>query len=92
MSSWDELTRRMADRRHWFFSRLAVREYTSARFAADDVLVFGSESHGLPATLRTASNAGQWLRIPTSANVRSLNLATSVGIGCYAALSALRQG
>lgn len=86
VNSWDELTGRLAEKRHWFFSRQAVREYTSALFAADDVLVFGGESHGLPDTLRSASNADQWLRIPTSANVRSLNLANTVAVAAYEAL------
>ena len=88
VGSWDELKHRLAEKRRWFFSRQAVREYTSAQFAEDDVLVFGGESQGLPAALRTASNADQWLRVPTSANVRSLNLANTVAV---AAFEALRQ-
>jgi tRNA (cytidine/uridine-2'-O-)-methyltransferase len=86
VGNWDELTHRLTEKRHWFFSRQAVREYTSAQFTADDVLVFGSESQGLPDSLRTEFNADQWLRVPTSANVRSLNLANTVAVAAYEAL------
>ncbi len=86
VNNWEELTHRLANRRRWYFSRQAARAYTSAQFAEDDVLVFGSESRGLPDTLRTESNADQWLRVPTSANVRSLNLANTVAVAAYEAL------
>ena len=60
--------------------------YTKAAFRAGDCLVFGSESKGLPATVReryAACTIG--IPMPTG-NVRSLNLATSAGIVLYEAL------
>jgi tRNA (cytidine/uridine-2'-O-)-methyltransferase len=41
--------------------------YTSARFAAGDVVVFGPETRGLPASVLTACPAGRRLRIPMPA-------------------------
>ena len=71
------------------FSARAERPYTACRYAADDFLVFGGESRGLPPALREAY-AGRLYRIPmASEHVRSLNLATAVGIVLYEALRQL---
>jgi tRNA (cytidine/uridine-2'-O-)-methyltransferase len=52
------------------------------------VLVFGRESRGLP-TEFCARWVDRQLRIPTSSNVRSLNLANAVGIVTWEALRQL---
>ncbi|MDP6980993.1 MAG: tRNA (cytidine(34)-2'-O)-methyltransferase [Myxococcota bacterium] len=54
-------------------------------FEADDILVFGSESKGLPGTL-LETHASQRVRVPTLDSVRSLNLANVVCLGAYVAL------
>ncbi len=56
-----------------------------APFAPDDLLVFGSESKGLPADL-LAAHAGARVYIPIRKGVRSLNLANAVCLGAYTAL------
>ncbi len=55
-------------------------------FAADDVLLFGSEGSGAPPHVHAA--AALRVRIPIAADARSLNLATACAI---AAGEALRQ-
>ncbi len=71
------------------FSARAEPCYTDIRFAADDVLVFGGETRGLPAAVRSAL-APQLYRIPiASPHVRSLNLANAVAIVLYEALRQL---
>jgi tRNA (cytidine/uridine-2'-O-)-methyltransferase len=63
--------------------------YTQARFTPDDCLLFGNESHGLPATIRERY-AHRTFGIPMpGGTVRSLNLATSAGIVLYEALRQL---
>ena len=57
-----------------------------AAFRADDVLLFGQESAGVPAQVADACNLK--LRIPIVPEVRSLNLAMAAGI---AASELLRQ-
>jgi len=84
VDSWDTLTQRLAGHHFWYFSKGAERAYTSASFAAHDVLVFGSETRGLPRTL-IAEAGPQALRIPMLPPVRSLNLASSVAIALYEA-------
>jgi tRNA (cytidine/uridine-2'-O-)-methyltransferase len=73
-------------RRVFCFSAHAVIPYTSVRYEDGDCLLFGGESHGLPEGVveRYAERA---LLIPMpAARVRSLNLATAVGIVLYEAL------
>ena len=67
------------------FSALAPRSYLDAPFEPGDALVFGKESVGLPEEL-LRQHPGQVFGIPTSGAVRSLNLATAVGIALFEAL------
>lgn len=72
--------------RSFAFSAHAARPYTDARFHDGDCLVFGSESRGLPAeTLAQFDNRVLTIPMP-AAKVRSLNLASAVGIVLYEAL------
>ncbi len=56
-----------------------------APFAGDEVLVFGSESRGLPPELLERF-ADQRLRVPILPAVRSLNLANVACLGLFTAL------
>jgi tRNA (cytidine/uridine-2'-O-)-methyltransferase len=63
--------------------------YTRPAYRAGDCLLFGSESRGLPEGV-LKQHPGQNLCIPMPAGrVRSLNLATAVGIVLYEALRQL---
>ena len=76
--------------RFLYFTTKAEREYTFFEYAPGDCLVFGRETRGLPEELLRA-NWEHSLRIPMpNTRVRSLNLATSVGIVLYEALRQLR--
>jgi tRNA (cytidine/uridine-2'-O-)-methyltransferase len=83
-SDWGALQRRLVGRSMWLMTKTANRSYTSANFSIGDVLVFGSESRGLPPSL-LQSQADRCLRIPMRAEARSLNLACSVAIAAYEA-------
>jgi tRNA (cytidine/uridine-2'-O-)-methyltransferase len=72
--------------RFLYFTTKAERLYTDFQYAANDCLVFGRETRGLPEYLLKA-NWERCLTIPMpNKNIRSLNLATSVGIVLYEAL------
>jgi tRNA (cytidine/uridine-2'-O-)-methyltransferase len=72
--------------RLWFIESQGPRLYTEVRFAANDYLVFGRETAGLPRAL-LESHAGSWLRIPMSnPAARSLNLSNCVAIVLFEAL------
>ena len=69
-----------------FFSKKAKRGYLEAAFREDAYLIFGSETHGLPAWL-FQQYPQRFFRIPIfHPGVRSLNLATSVAVALYEAL------
>ncbi len=68
-----------------YFSTKSDKIYTDFKFQANDCLIFGRETRGLPEDL-LESNWERTLRIPMpNKKVRSLNLATSVGIVLFEA-------
>ena len=69
------------------FTTKAKRLLPEASFRADDYLLFGPESRGLPLELLESLPEQQRLRIPMKATSRSLNLANTVAIAAYAALT-----
>ena len=85
VDDWDALLQRLPDRRCWFFSKAARRPYTSVRYGIGDVLVFGSETQGLPPAV-LERHKSRSLRIPVRAPVRSLNLASAVAVVVFEAL------
>ncbi|GIW44570.1 MAG: putative tRNA (cytidine(34)-2'-O)-methyltransferase [Candidatus Binatia bacterium] len=77
-------------RQFYFFSARAERTYWSARYRPGDVLVFGSETRGLPEELRR-QYADRLYVIPIDhPRVRSLNLSNAVAIVVYEALRQMR--
>lgn len=77
--------------RFLYYSTKAERLYTDWIYQPDECLVFGRETRGLPEELLHA-NWDRCLRIPMpNPKVRSLNLATSVGIALYEALRQTNQ-
>jgi tRNA (cytidine/uridine-2'-O-)-methyltransferase len=82
----DELQRALPEARFVYLTTKADRLYTHWSFQPDDCLVFGPETRGLPEDL-LRRNWDHCLRIPIrNPKVRSLNLATAVGIVLYEAL------
>ncbi|HEX3147699.1 MAG TPA: tRNA (cytidine(34)-2'-O)-methyltransferase [Gemmataceae bacterium] len=70
----------------WCVEMPAAMRYTQAAFSDGDCLVFGSESKGLPDTVRERYR-DRTIGIPMpTGKVRSLNLATAAGIILYEAL------
>ena len=71
-------------RRLVLFTTKSDRSAYDFAFAADDVLLFGKESAGVPAAIAEACDAR--LRIPMRPEVRSMNLATSAALALGEAL------
>lgn len=65
--------------------------YTQARFRPGDCLLFGSESRGLPDSVLERHADDSFVIPMPSGKVRSLNLATAVGIVLYEALRQLNN-
>jgi len=81
---WNDLLQRMGPVDPYFFSKRAERLYTDVMYQPADVLVFGSESSGLPQSLMS-QHADRSLRMPIREPVRSLNLSNAVAIALYEA-------
>lgn len=82
----DALKAALPDHRFLYFTTKASRSYAETRYTRGDCLIFGRETRGLPDELLKA-NWENCLTIPMpNRNVRSLNLATAVGIVLYEAL------
>lgn len=82
----ERLYKALPDSRFLYFTTKTDRLYCDWKFQDGDCLIFGRETRGLPEDLLEA-NAERCLTIPMpNKNVRSLNLANSVGIVLYEAL------
>ncbi len=73
-----------------FYTRYATKEYSCVQFCNKQnyYLIFGKESTGIPKEI-LKENLENCFRIPTTNNVRSLNLANSVAIVAYEAMRQL---
>jgi tRNA (cytidine/uridine-2'-O-)-methyltransferase len=83
--SWPAVRRALAGRRWLAFTTRAARLYTDVRYAEDDVLVFGSETAGLPETILGEFAEGERLRLPMRPGIRSVNLSNAVAIAVFEA-------
>lgn len=69
----------------FFFSSKASKPYTSASFTTDSILIFGSETSGLPPVF-FENWEDRFYTIPMKEEARCLNLANSAAIVIYEAL------
>lgn len=72
--------------RIWTLSTRGSRAYSEVRFDADDILLFGPETRGLPQELIDQLGVHQCLRIPMRPDSRSLNLSNAAALVLYEAL------
>jgi tRNA (cytidine/uridine-2'-O-)-methyltransferase len=91
-SSWEEAAQHLSrgaarpfEERMRLFTARGGTSLFETEFAADDVLVFGSESRGLPPDL-LRRHAARRVYIPIRPSVRSLNLANAVCLSSYTAM------
>ncbi len=86
----EDLYQTLPEARFIYLSTKATRPYFDWQFRSEDCLIFGRETRGLPIEILEA-NWERVLKIPMlNPRIRSLNLATSVGIVLYEALRQTR--
>ena len=83
--NFDEFRKQHPDARIWMATTKAKRVYTEVSFGADDYIMFGKESAGIPEEILVEHEA-TCIRIPMLEDIRSLNLSNSVAIVLYEAL------
>ncbi len=84
VDSWQHMLTHIDVNRLWLFTKFGTTNYTSVKYQRGDWLLFGSETSGLPQTIRTQYES-HCVSLPMIGPVRSLNLSVSVGIGMYEA-------
>lgn len=84
-ANFQQFAAAMQGKRIFAVTTRGQRFYHQVQYQAGDVLLFGSETSGLPDSVRDSLPAEQKIRIPMQADARSLNLANSVAIVSYEA-------
>ena len=86
----DALYQALPNSRFLYLTTKSRKNYTEWKFEENDCLIFGRETRGLPEELLQA-NPDHCLTIPMlNPNIRSLNLANTVGIVLYEAIRQLK--
>lgn len=85
VDSWQEVRAKLPEATVWYLTKTASRLLWDAPFQKGDILLFGSESRGLPQSILT-ENATHNLKLPMYDVVRSLNLASTVNTVAYEAI------
>ena len=67
------------------FTTRGSRPFADVAWQAGDWLVFGSETAGLPASLRDSFDTTHRVRLPMRAGQRSLNLSNAVAVAVFEA-------
>ena len=82
---WPSCRAAISRGRLFCFSTRAARCYADVRYRDDDVLVFGAETGGLPATILGEFAEEMRLRLPMRPGNRSLNLSNAVAVAVFEA-------
>lgn len=75
----------MGERRILAITTKGRTRYDQVAYRDDDVLLFGSETHGLPQSVHDSLSPEQKLYIPMQVDNRSLNLSNAVAIVSFEA-------
>ena len=82
---WQACMSALGDKRLFALTTKGATSAYDARYAPDDVFVFGAETAGLPETLLAGFPAERQLRLPMCPGNRSLNLSNSVAVVVFEA-------
>jgi tRNA (cytidine/uridine-2'-O-)-methyltransferase len=85
VADWTKVTEARPGWQAFFYSSKGRHSHFNLDYPPNSLLVFGSETHGLPEPFLRAM-ADKTIRIPMSPQGRSINLASSVAIILYDAL------
>ncbi len=83
--SWESCRAYFAARPIWAIETDGRKYYHQVEYSSDAVLLFGSETRGLPQSILLELSMEQVVRLPMQPTQRSLNLSNSVAIAVYEA-------
>ena len=84
-ASLDDCLATLGGSRVFAFSARATVRFDRVQYRADDALLFGPETRGLPADVLAKVPAAQQLTLPMRAGQRSLNLSNAVAVAVFEA-------
>lgn len=82
---YDKFLRALDGRRIFGLSTKGTKYYHEISYRPEDILLFGSETSGLPPNVRDSLGVDNLLRIPMKPNNRSMNLANTVALTSFEA-------
>ena len=92
--SWEAFLERESPQRAWLLTTKGTRTYWDVEYRACDYFIFGSESRGVPSSVRDwlldRHGNSHEVAMPMEPGIRSLNLATTVCAAIYEARRQLR--
>jgi tRNA (cytidine/uridine-2'-O-)-methyltransferase len=83
--SWGDCKKYFIGRHVWAVETGGDKFHNQVNYSSDDVLLFGSETKGLPDLVLKEIGIDNIIRLPMQPTQRSLNLANSVAIAAYEA-------
>ena len=84
-ADWEAVRAALPGGRWFALTTKGSRTYAAVSFQADDVLLFGPESRGLPAEVLAQFDADHRLRLPMLPGSRSMNLSNAVSVVTFEA-------
>ncbi len=83
--TWTDCLAVLDGRRLFAATTHGTIRYTDAAYQKEDVLIFGSETRGLPSTVLANIPSSQRVRLPMRPHSRSLNLSNAAAVMVYEA-------
>jgi len=83
--NYGEFLKLMPEQQVWAITTKGAQRYDKVEYKQGDVLLFGSETSGLPADVQQSIPEEHQLRIPMLPNNRSMNLSNTVALVSYEA-------
>lgn len=83
--NYDAFIKAMPNTRILILTTKGIHRYDQIKYECGDILLFGSETAGLPSTIHHNIPTTQQLRVPMQANNRSMNLSNTVALVSYEA-------
>jgi len=82
---YENFLKALDGRRILGLSTKGTKYYHEIEYRPEDILLFGSETSGLPPSVRDSLGADNLLRVPMKPNNRSMNLANTVALTSFEA-------
>lgn len=83
--SWENCRAYFGERPIWAIETDGHKYYHQVEYSSDAILLFGSETRGLPQSILLELGMDKVVRLPMQPTQRSLNLSNSVAIAVYEA-------